>query len=76
MARAVLRKSESSEDLSRRLLLTGQDRLLYASRYDAYYGIGFTMKEAPDRVEEWGKNYMGEMLMLVRKRLSERGVDG
>ena len=76
MARAVLRKFESSEDLSRRLLLTGQDCLLYASRFDSYYGIGFTMKEAPDRVDEWGTNYLGEMLMIVRKRLSERGVDG
>ena len=72
MARAVLRKFECSEELSTLLLSTGEDRLLYASRFDAFYGIGFTMKEAPDRMDEWGRNYLGEMLMLVRKRLGER----
>ena len=72
MARAVLRKFECSEGLSAHLLSTGQDRLLYASRFDAYYGIGFMMKDAPDRMDEWGHNYLGEMLMLVRSRLNER----
>lgn len=74
MGRAVLRKFECSEGLSRRLVSTGGDRLLYASQYDAYYGIGFMMKEAPDRTEEWGHNYLGEMLMIVRQRLSRRGL--
>jgi ribA/ribD-fused uncharacterized protein len=73
MARAVLKKFECSDEVGGVLLATGQDRLLYASRFDAYYGIGFTMKEAPGRVEEWGRNYLGEMLMIVRKRLWERG---
>ncbi len=72
MARAVMRKFECSEELSGRLMETGEDRLLYASRFDAFYGIGFTMKDAPDRTDEWGRNYLGEMLMLVRKRLIER----
>ena len=73
MAKAVMKKFECSPELSRRLLETGQDKLLYSSRYDAFYGIGFTMKESIGRVDEWGKNYLGEMLMLVRKRVKERG---
>lgn len=73
MARAVMRKFECSDKLSLLLMSTGQDRLLYASRFDAFYGIGFTMKEAPERMDEWGRNYLGEMLMLVRTRLYERG---
>lgn len=74
MAKAVMRKFECSEELSRLLVSTGESLLLYASRYDACYGIGFTMKAAGPRRDEWGKNYLGVMLMLVRKRLVERGV--
>jgi ribA/ribD-fused uncharacterized protein len=74
MAKAVLRKFECSPELSSLLVSTGESQLLYASRYDACYGIGFTMKAAGARRDEWGKNYLGVMLMLVRKRLVERGV--
>jgi ribA/ribD-fused uncharacterized protein len=74
MAKAVLRKFECSEELSRNLVSTGKGRLLYASKHDAYYGIGFLMRDAVERRDEWGKNYLGELLMLVRQRLVERGV--
>jgi ribA/ribD-fused uncharacterized protein len=74
MAKAVLRKFECSPELSSLLVSTGSSQLLYASRYDACYGIGFMMKAAGARRDEWGKNYLGVMLMLVRKRLVERGV--
>lgn len=74
MAKAVMRKFECSDELGRNLVSTGEGRLLYAAKWDAYYGIGFMMRDAVDRREEWGKNYLGEMLMLVRKRLNERGV--
>jgi len=74
MARAVMRKFECSVELSRELLSTGESRLLYAGKYDAYYGIGFTMRDADERRDEWGTNYLGEMLMLVRERLRERGA--
>ena len=74
MARAVMRKFESSEKLRRMLACTGQDRLLYAAQFDPVFGIGFMMKDAANREEEWGRNYLGEMLMLVRKRLNERGM--
>ena len=72
MAKAVLRKFECSDELRNRLMQTGEDCLLYALRFDAFYGLGFTMKEAVGRTDEWGKNYLGQMLMLVRKRLRER----
>ena len=74
MARAVLRKFECSERLSSMLVFTGQDRLLYASKHDGFWGIGFTMKDAAHREDEWGRNYLGDMLMLVRVRLNERGI--
>jgi ribA/ribD-fused uncharacterized protein len=74
MAKAVMRKFECSLELSSALLATGRSRLVYAAKFDAYYGIGFTMKEGGSRREEWGMNYLGEMLMLVRERLRERGI--
>lgn len=74
MAKALMRKFECSPDLSSWLVWTGDSQLLYASRFDACYGIGFTMKAAGARRDEWGKNYLGVMLMLVRRRLVERGV--
>jgi ribA/ribD-fused uncharacterized protein len=73
MARAVMRKFECSLELRGRLVDTGQAKLLFSSQYDGFYGIGFTMKESVGREDEWGKNYLGEMLMLVRKRMNERG---
>jgi ribA/ribD-fused uncharacterized protein len=75
MAKAVLRKFQCSEQLARQLLETGTQTLVFASQYDAFYGIGMTMKEGQKRRDEWGKNYLGEMLMLVRQRLVE-GCDG
>jgi ribA/ribD-fused uncharacterized protein len=74
MARAVMRKFECSLELRGRLAETGQDRLLFSSKYDGFYGIGFTMKDSLGREDEWGKNYLGEMLMLVRKRMNDRGI--
>lgn len=74
MAKAVKRKFECSEELARSLVETGEDRLVYASRFDAFYGIGFTMLEGCERQDEWGRNLLGQMLMLVRTRLNERGM--
>lgn len=76
MARGVMRKFECSEELSKMLVSTGQDRLLYASSFDGFWGIGFTMNDAVNREDEWGRNYLGEMLMLVRARLNERRTGG
>jgi ribA/ribD-fused uncharacterized protein len=73
MAKAVMKKFECSVELSKWLVETGEDTLLYSSKYDGFYGIGLTMKESLGRVDEWGKNHLGEMLMLVRKRISEHG---
>jgi hypothetical protein len=40
---------------------------------DILYNLGITMREAAERRDEWGTNYLGEILMLVRQRLKERG---
>jgi len=74
MARAVLRKFECSAELSAKLVSTLQSRLLYATKWDAYWGIGFMMSEAGERRDEWGTNYLGEISMLVRERIKERGL--
>jgi ribA/ribD-fused uncharacterized protein len=73
MAKAVMKKFEYSSELRKMLVATGRQRLLFASKFDAFHGIGFTMKEARERRDEWGKNYLGQILMLVRQRLIERG---
>jgi ribA/ribD-fused uncharacterized protein len=72
MAKAVLRKFESSEELGQKLVDTGAERLVFASQFDGFHGIGMTMKQGRDRRDEWGKNYLGQMLMLVRTRIGER----
>jgi ribA/ribD-fused uncharacterized protein len=72
MAKAVLKKFQCSDELGRLLMETGECRLLLASRFDAYHGIGFTMLEGCEREDEWGHNYLGKMLMVVRKRLKDK----
>lgn len=71
MAQAVLRKFQCSSELAEKLIWTGSDVLLYASRFDAKFGIGFTMKEGIHRPEDWGENCLGRILMIVRQRLVE-----
>jgi len=71
MAKAVLSKFRSSAELRRMLLGTGRSGLLYASKYDAYYGIGFRMVDALERREEWGQNYLGRILEVVRERVRD-----
>jgi ribA/ribD-fused uncharacterized protein len=72
MAKAVMRKFECSRELMNELLSTGGSQLLYAGKYDGYYGIGFMMTDAVERRDEWGMNYLGKILMSVRERLRER----
>lgn len=74
MGKAVLRKFECNTDIAQILIDTGEDRLIYASGYDGFYGIGMTMQDGWQREDEWGQNYLGKILMVVRKRLKERGL--
>jgi ribA/ribD-fused uncharacterized protein len=71
MAKAVLRKFECSDELGRKLVETASERLVFASQYDAFHGIGMTMVQGRERRDEWGKNYLGQILELVRKRLAK-----
>ena len=72
MTQGVRAKFEQSEDLGRQLLSTGERQLIYADRYDPFWGIGFLMVEAFDNEDCWGKNKLGEILTEVRKRLRSR----
>lgn len=74
MAKAVMRKFECSAELSKVLLATGEEELIYATQYDDFHGIGLTMKDALGRRDEWGANKLGQILVIVRARLRERGV--
>ena len=72
IAKGVMRKFECSDEMRTLLMETGTDRLIYASRDDPNLGIGFTMLDGHRREKEWGHNYLGQILMLVRKRFHER----
>lgn len=76
MARAIMRKFQCNDDLRELLFSTGKRPLYYASKYDAYYGIGFTMTLGRLRSDLWGTNYLGKILMLVRERLMELRTRG
>jgi hypothetical protein len=73
MARAVMRKFRCNDDLRRLLLGTNKRVLCYATQYDAYYGIGYTMTLARLRRDLWGRNYLGQILMAIRERLCKDG---
>jgi len=63
-------KFGQNAELKKILLATGTRRLVEASPYDSIWGIGFNEKTAlvtPEK--EWGKNLLGEALMIVRKKL-------
>jgi ribA/ribD-fused uncharacterized protein len=61
--------SELSE-MGRRLLATGSQRPVEAAGRDREWGIGYGMKQQPEKYEQyWGNNYLGKTLMRVRDRL-------
>ena len=72
-------KFSQNEDLKKELLATGNKTLVEASPYDKIWGIGMS-KDDPNATKpgNWrGKNWLGEVLMRVRKELiSQRTIDG
>ena len=65
-------KFTQNPDLREYLLQTGDRLLVEAAPNDAIWGIGYSEHRA-GRVprSSWGKNWLGEVLMRVRTRLSE-----
>lgn len=59
MYRLLVEKYTQNEDLGKKLLETGNRTLVECSKYDSYWGSA-----------HHGKNYLGQLLMLLRKRLA------
>lgn len=51
------------------LLSSGDKIIVEASPYDNIWGIGFDEEHALDNIENWGTNWLGEVLMKVREDL-------
>lgn len=68
-----LAKFQQNGELKNKLLSTGDLHLAEASPYDKIYGIGLDENHQDSTVpEKWkGLNLLGEVLMSVRKKLSE-----
>jgi len=69
----VLLKFAQNDDIKRALLATGDRELVEASPKDAIWGIGLTA-DAAERTprEQWGTNWLGQVLMEVRSSLSKQ----
>jgi ribA/ribD-fused uncharacterized protein len=68
-------KFSQNKDLKEKLLATGDKTLVEASPYDKVWGIGLSAND-PNATKpgNWkGTNWLGEVLMRVRKELSEKG---
>ncbi|KIK69497.1 hypothetical protein GYMLUDRAFT_33865 [Collybiopsis luxurians FD-317 M1] len=65
-----LAPSTDLDHLGRKLLKTGQNRLVEAAGRDRVWGIGYTVNQQPEKYEHlWGKNYLGLTLEKVRARI-------
>lgn len=63
-------KTGHLNDLGRKLLATGDRQLIEAAGRDRYWGIGYGIKQRPERYEKsWGRNQLGRSLMATRERL-------
>jgi ribA/ribD-fused uncharacterized protein len=69
----VLLKFAQNDDILSVLLATGDKELVEASPNDAIWGIGLTA-DAAERTprENWGTNWLGQVLMEVREILRRR----
>lgn len=67
VVRANKCKFGQNEDLKQELMATGKRELVEASKYDAIWGIGYDAQHAQDNRKRWGKNMLGNDLMLVRQ---------
>ena len=64
-------KSEDAAQLKAMLLATGDRVLAEASPRDKVWGIGRGASTADANRDKWGKNQLGEALMIVRDMLKE-----
>lgn len=71
--RAVSAKFSQNEELKKKLLETGDKMLVEANPNDRIWGIGFCKsdKKVMEKIDEWGENLLGKILMEVREELRE-----
>jgi ribA/ribD-fused uncharacterized protein len=72
MKRGVKLKFEQNSVLREKLLKTGKDELVEASKNDNYWGIGISLKD-PKLMHRslWGKNNLGLILQAVRREITD-----
>lgn len=76
VAMGNLAKFTGDEELRELLVGTGDKMIVEASPFDRIWGIGFTEEDAIGNIERWGMNKLGEALMMVRKIIKDRLVNG
>ena len=69
---AVKEKVKQNEFVKQALLATGAAKLGEATPHDRFWGIGLSVDE-PDllKLEAWGENRLGKLLMKIRQELTE-----
>ena len=69
MIRGLFEKFVQNQEHKKALLATEQKELVEASPNDDIWGIGFDEENAMANIERWGTNYLGQVLMAVRKKI-------
>lgn len=62
----VYEKFHQNTDIKALLLSTGDKLLVEASPFDRKWGIGYDHINAPAHRDDWGMNWLGQMLMRAR----------
>ena len=69
MLDCLMVKAELDKSFVSALLDTGHQILVEASPRDRIWGIGFDETTAPDNIDNWGENLLGQALMEIRTHL-------
>jgi conserved hypothetical protein, ribA/ribD-fused len=74
MRTAVRYKFYQNEDLRKRLMDTKYEGKTFveASYYDRIWGVGYNENDAPDHVDNWGRNELGKILTDLRNEFKAK----
>lgn len=74
MRTAVRYKFYQNEDLRKRLMDTKYEGKTFveASYYDRIWGVGYNENDAPDHVDNWGRNELGKILTDLRNEFKDK----
>ena len=69
-------KFTQNPSLKRELLSTSNLEMIEAAPRDRIWGIGYSAKNALEvPITSWGKNWLGQVLMIVRERIRKEESD-